>query len=341
MAAETPPIFLQAGSHDAEHTRRALASIVGNRPGIVGAGDLVVTQKSGTPNMSVDVAEGQVIVAGDEATYQGVYLCEARGVTNLVIAAADATNPRRDLIIARVRDSAYSGATDTFSIEVVQGTPAGSPSDPSLPTGSVYVLARVAVAAGATSISNANITDGRAGWSGQFGRAAALGGTIICTSTTRPSSPFEGMRIYETDTNREYVHSGTAWVVPYPLGRLASATLTADVTGITAVVYPLSVVATILANRRIRVTVTTNVSINNTGTTAVGIADNSGTIAAQNYLIQNTTNSAEHIAAEWVHTSGVGGSTTYKMSVFSSQISAVRAAVTSPTVMTIIDEGPS
>ena len=35
----------------------------------------------------------------------------------------------------------------------------------------------------------------------------------VCTSTTRPASPFEGQVIYETDTNQVLVYSGTAWVM--------------------------------------------------------------------------------------------------------------------------------
>jgi len=35
---------------------------------------------------------------------------------------------------------------------------------------------------------------------------------ITCTSSTRPSSPVEGMHIYETDTDEMYVYSGSAWV---------------------------------------------------------------------------------------------------------------------------------
>jgi hypothetical protein len=37
---------------------------------------------------------------------------------------------------------------------------------------------------------------------------------IICTSSTRPSAPYEGIKIYETDTNRELVYDSTAWVSP-------------------------------------------------------------------------------------------------------------------------------
>ncbi len=34
----------------------------------------------------------------------------------------------------------------------------------------------------------------------------------ICTSTTRPTAPYEGQMIYETDTNRLVIYDGSAWV---------------------------------------------------------------------------------------------------------------------------------
>lgn len=34
----------------------------------------------------------------------------------------------------------------------------------------------------------------------------------ICTSSTRPASPFAGQTIYETDTSLSYTYSGSAWV---------------------------------------------------------------------------------------------------------------------------------
>jgi hypothetical protein len=36
----------------------------------------------------------------------------------------------------------------------------------------------------------------------------------VCTSTTRPASPYEGQCIFETDTDRLYVWNGSAWVIP-------------------------------------------------------------------------------------------------------------------------------
>lgn len=35
----------------------------------------------------------------------------------------------------------------------------------------------------------------------------------VCTSTTRPTTPFEGQMIYETDTNRVLVYDNAAWVM--------------------------------------------------------------------------------------------------------------------------------
>lgn len=36
----------------------------------------------------------------------------------------------------------------------------------------------------------------------------------VCTSTSRPASPFEGQCIFETDTDRLLVWNGSAWVIP-------------------------------------------------------------------------------------------------------------------------------
>ena len=35
----------------------------------------------------------------------------------------------------------------------------------------------------------------------------------VCTSSTRPASPYDGQMIYETDTNRVLVYDNTAWVM--------------------------------------------------------------------------------------------------------------------------------
>lgn len=71
--------------------------------------------------------------------------------TSLAIAAADASNARKDIVVV----------TAAGVLKVYTGTPAGSPADPALSAGDVP-LARIAVAANAASIVNGNITDLRA-----------------------------------------------------------------------------------------------------------------------------------------------------------------------------------
>lgn len=48
----------------------------------------------------------------------------------------------------------------------------------------------------------------------QQSAAARLIQPGVCTSTTRPASPFEGQAIFETDTDRMLIWNGTAWVIP-------------------------------------------------------------------------------------------------------------------------------
>jgi hypothetical protein len=77
------------------------------------------------------------------------------------LAAADVTNPRIDRIVLRLDITTLL----KISIEVLTGTPAGSPAAPTLATGAggIYEisLAQVLVIANATSVNNAKITDER------------------------------------------------------------------------------------------------------------------------------------------------------------------------------------
>ena len=158
MTVQNPAVFLQSEAHPAEDVRRMFGAMAGASGGIVAASDLEVTETSGAPSMGVDVAGGQAWIAGSEATYQGVYFAENRGVESLTIGASDPTNGRYDLIVAKVEDSAYSGSVNAWSLVVVAGTADPSPVDPATPANSI-TLARVTVGAGVSTITNANITD--------------------------------------------------------------------------------------------------------------------------------------------------------------------------------------
>ena len=177
MTVKNPAVFLQAGSHPAEDVRRAFDVFIGaGSEGYVSTGDLLVAE-SDTPAMSVQIAGGRALIQGTESTYSGVYMVENRGVASATIAAADVSNPRIDIVCATIEDSAYSGATDAWSISVTTGTAAASPVAPSLPSNSL-LLCTVAVAAAASSIVDANLTDGRVQW----GAAYRVGGTDVAVA---------------------------------------------------------------------------------------------------------------------------------------------------------------
>jgi hypothetical protein len=154
-----PPAWLQDGAHTAQGDRLVLSSLIGVS-GVVGTGDLQVTEKAGTPDMAVDVAAGSCYIAGTQATFQGTYHCTNDATKTLSVPAADSTNPRIDLVVARVRDSFYAGVGTVWELKVEPGAAAASPAEPAVPVDAI-VLARIDVPAGATAITNADLTDRR------------------------------------------------------------------------------------------------------------------------------------------------------------------------------------
>ena len=116
--------------------------------------------------MSVDVGIGRALYEIENTnlaagkTYKVYHDNDA--VKNVLITAADATNPRIDIIVMKcdVSQDPDSAAANIASIIAIAGTPAGSPSAPATPANCLKI-GQVAVAAGATSIVTANITDSR------------------------------------------------------------------------------------------------------------------------------------------------------------------------------------
>jgi hypothetical protein len=177
--------------------------------GVVGATSLKVTEKSSTPNMSVDIAAGWVFIKGTETSPSGIYAVYNDATVNVTAAAADATNPRKDLVICRVRDSQYSGASDDAQLVYVAGTPAASPVEPDLDAlgyENYAVLALVAVPALDTAITNSQITDRRTAslaWTrgrGEIARASTntsqngISGPTDLTGLSVTISPVTGRR---------------------------------------------------------------------------------------------------------------------------------------------------
>lgn len=126
--------------------------------------DCKVSEKSGAPNMSVDVAIGSFYLPLSSFAENSKLMKYVGGsitaIQNAVIAPNASGNPRIDKVCIEFLPGASpaSDGDDVFQITVVQGTPAGSPVAPATPNNHL-ALATVAVANGASSIVNANITD--------------------------------------------------------------------------------------------------------------------------------------------------------------------------------------
>lgn len=140
----------------AQSTRQASSSLV--LPGPILTTDLAVSATA-TPSMSVNVAPGAAWVPGTVlAPQQGNYYFYQASLVNKTIAANASGNPRIDSVCITVQDSDYAGSVDNPGfIQVIAGTPGGSPVPPTLPANSLR-LANVAVSNGAVSITNGNIT---------------------------------------------------------------------------------------------------------------------------------------------------------------------------------------
>lgn len=138
---------------------------------------------------------------------RGVYGCYSSTVTNLAILASDPTNPRIDLVCLSVEDQDYSGTSNEGVLQVVTGTPAASPVAPSAPSSSC-VLAHVSVAANATSITAADITDVRpfalalSSCPPTRVRNTSPGGTVGTSGTwSYPGTDFDALGLYDHTNN--------------------------------------------------------------------------------------------------------------------------------------------
>lgn len=126
------------------------------------------------------------------------------GATDLPLTLAANTSgaTRIDLIVLRL-----DRATWMVTEAVVQGTPGAGVPTATRTTGAVGIyevpIATVSVVNGASTLAAGTVTS--VAW------YVGDNGHIRCTATTRP--PLEaGFTIWETDTGRQMIHDGSAWV---------------------------------------------------------------------------------------------------------------------------------
>lgn len=191
----------------------ALGGATGNALG-VGSGVRDATgnplQVSVTSGLSVQVNTGAAAIQGSAAANSGTYTAVSDTVVTLTCTAADTVNPRIDSVCLTVTDN--GDATTTAVIQIVAGTPASSPSAPSLPANSL-LLCNITVAANATALTSGNLSDQR-----RF--TAATGGIQpVLNSGFYPTVGSSAMYLHDISTGRlKRMNSSSGIVAPSVVG---------------------------------------------------------------------------------------------------------------------------
>lgn len=213
MTVQTVPYALQNASHSAALFRQAMSAPF-TAGGALGALELVVRQQA-SPNMSVILGPGRAKIpgtavsppAGQSWTTQAMYDSLNDADVTLTVAASNPTQPRIDVAYMGVNDSFYSGALNTAVAGIVTGTPAASPVAPAVPSNAI-ALYYIAVAAGATSIVNANLS--RVVTSAKLisGGSTVADLTVLAAVTGMSAAD----QLYVTALKCAFIYSGSAWV---------------------------------------------------------------------------------------------------------------------------------
>jgi len=126
----------------------------------------------------------------------------------------------------------------------------------------------------------------------------------VVTSSTRPSSPFVGQLIYETDTNRLAAYNGSAWITQNGLVRVGGGTLSSTSTLISSLFSATYSAYLVLGSG---VSTTTSTISLQMGTTATGYYQGAGgaTYAGVADFLNRNNNTA------WYFFGGSGSATRY------------------------------
>lgn len=177
--------WFAAGTVDALQVR---SGVINNS-----VGSLQVLPVSG---MTIKVGSGFAIVGNTTSNLQSGYKTGTMTSRNLTVPTADATNPRIDKVVIGVNDNGDS--TSAGYVDIIQGTPAASPTAPATPANAL-VLATVRVNANSTSVASTNITDARV-------YTTAAGGVVPWPSLTGIPAGHQGLIAYDT-VNSRFFHN--------------------------------------------------------------------------------------------------------------------------------------
>lgn len=202
-------------SYSARSFRNALAGMKGwdgvplsGRQGIrpMGGSSANVVTLSGS-TITVNLHAGEI--SPGWAAVTGTYDVALTAIETHSLTPADATNPRKDIVIGRVYDNDESASgLRLYRSEYIAGTAGPSPAEPAVPQGGIR-LATIDVpqSGGGSPVVTNNYT-----------LTAAAGGVLpVRTQTERDAlvSPYSGQTVHRMDKGWQEHHDGTAWKV-YP-----------------------------------------------------------------------------------------------------------------------------
>jgi hypothetical protein len=216
MPLQATPSYIGAEDYltPVENDRQLVKNIFGRRQGVLGSADFQVTQAPS--GMAVRVNSGAAVCGDKEAATQGFYFAWSDSQED-VPWPGPSGQPRIDALILRIVDPQYGTTASTTGAkwEIIQGTPAASPTAPSDSTinnvtnnkpGAWLRVADVRInTSDTTSIPAARITDRR---------VYASSGTLLATNEA--SLPTVGVQMGQgaltMDNKWYYVWNGSAWM---------------------------------------------------------------------------------------------------------------------------------
>lgn len=200
------PLWMQPAEGDASipysaNDDRWLITSLWDTEGVIWG--LTVSQRAAGANFSVDVAPGQAIITGNDVSGQGSYLVTSTDVVNVPVPAPPASGSRTHRVVAWVRDKLHDGTQSTYdwTLTVLEDTGGGTPAQPP----SAITLALVTVAAGQTSVTDADITPGAIN---ALMRPSRL--RQVASASARPAIPLAAEMWLRTDLRAIEVFDGTS-----------------------------------------------------------------------------------------------------------------------------------
>ncbi|MGW7283935.1 hypothetical protein ACWGH4_00290 [Streptomyces sp. NPDC054847] len=155
------PILTDGATHPAQQFRMLVRDLARGSEGITEGDDLKVSQLS-TPGGGVQISDGSGIVVGRANPVQGSYAVANVGSATVDVAANGGGSTRYDMVILRVEDPEYEGTLDPAVDDINYFTiiPSVTSTATTIPGGLTGIpLARIAIPAGTSVITDAMITD--------------------------------------------------------------------------------------------------------------------------------------------------------------------------------------